>query len=137
MSQDSIQESERLRLVLWESLLRNRGDRTAVAREFDKSVRTINRYIKDFDLYADIDRAGLKKKTGAPRAADKAAGEKTLGERTCDYIRAHDGDVNYIELANQLYGSSNGAALNRLCAILNDLKSKGLIAKDESRWFVL
>lgn len=120
-----------LRKLVWDMLVKHGGNREATAKELGKSVRTLNRYIKDLNLYPDMDKAGFIHHAGPPREADIPV--PTKSERIIAYIR----EVNYHALCLELYGSDSRDVRTRLFVALNKLKADGRIGKDEERWFVI
>lgn len=127
--------SDDLRKAVWDALVKAKGNRPRAAEILGKSERTLNRYIHDLNLFADMDKAGLIKHAGPPRNEERGTSRRE--EAILAYIKKHKGDVDYGELAVQLYGADNPTTRQRLYSAFNELKGKGSIATDGLVWFVL
>lgn len=127
--------SDELRKQVWDTLVQFKGDREAAAEALDVSPRTLNRYIHDLNLYEDMDKAGLMRNAGPPRGDRKGTSKRQ--EDIVAYIHAGHGELDYGELAVKMYGKDNDTTRQRVYTALNELKEKGVIALDGSRWFIL
>lgn len=121
--------------TVWAALVKCSGDRKKTAEKLGCSVRTLNRYIKDFYLYPDMEKLGFIQRPGPPRG--DAAGTSRREPLITDAIRRHHGQLDYGELAVELYLADNDKNRQKVYIALNDLKMKGIIALDGVRWFVL
>lgn len=127
--------SEELRKQVWDALFRFKGDRQAAARALEKSPRTLNRYIAELDLYKEMDEAGMMANKGPPR---KSEGKASLRETAVvRHIKKNKGELDYGDLAKEMYGQDNDTTRKRVYTTLSELKSKGVIANDGFRWFVV
>lgn len=127
--------SDDLRKQVWDALVLAKGNREKAAEILGKSVRTVNRYIHDLDLFADMDKAGLIKHAGPPRHADRGTSRRE--QEIVAHIKKNKGEVDYGELSRAMYNKDNDMTRQRLYSAMTELKSKGVIASDGIRWFVL
>lgn len=127
--------SDDLREMVWAALVKARGNRVEAARILGKSERTLNRYIHDLNLFDDMDKAGMIKHPGPPRLSERGTSKREGA--ILDHIRLHKGEVDYGELALEMYGEDNDKTRQRLYSAFNELKAKGKIATDGIVWFVL
>lgn len=127
--------SDELRKQVWEALFKFKGDRQAAAEALGKSPRTLNRYISELDLYGEMDKAGMMANKGPPR---KSEGGVSLRETAVvNHIKKNKGEVDYGELAMEMYGEDSDTTRKRCYTTLSELKGKGVIANDGFHWFVL
>lgn len=127
--------SDEQRKVVWESLVKHEGVREKAADELEVSLRTLNRYIAELNLYADLDKAGLIRNPGPPRGVER--GTSLREPMVVKHIKKHHGEIDYGDLANEMYGADNDRTRQRVYTTLNDLKMRGVIALDGHRWFVV
>ena len=120
---------------VWKATVKHNGDRAKAAAELDISLRTYNRYIADYNLYPDMDRAGFIKRPGPPRGQE--AGSSRRQAAILRAIKKYSGELDYGELATDLYGIDDDKMRQRVYSALNDLKINGVIANDGVRWFIL
>ena len=120
---------------VWNVTVQHNGDRAKAAAALGISVRTYNRYLADYNLYPDMDKAGFIKRAGPPRGEE--AGSSRREAAIYHSIKKHSGELDYGELAVDLYGVDNDIMRQRVYSALNDMKLKGLIANDGVRWFIL
>lgn len=127
--------SDELHDLVWKSLVKHQGDRAKVAAELGKSERTLNRYIADLNLYAAMDKAGLIRNQGPPRGVER--GTSVREGVVVAHIKKHKGEIDYGQLAIDMYGADNEKTRQRVYTCLGELKSKGVIALDGTRWFIV
>jgi hypothetical protein len=127
--------SDELHDLVWKSLVKHKGDRAKVAEELGKSERTLNRYIADLNLYAAMDKAGLIRNPGPPRGVER--GTSAREEKVVSHIRKNKGEIDYGELAVEMYAADNEKTRQRVYTTLGELKGKGVIALDGQRWFIV
>lgn len=127
--------SDELRKQVLDALVKHKGDRDAAAESIGKSFRTLNRYIHDLNLFADMEKLGLIKKNGPPRNAER--GTSVRWEKVQKHVKKFKGEIDYGELAIDLYGVDNEVMRHRLYSALNEYKTRGMIANDGTRWFLL
>lgn len=127
--------SDELRDEVLRAMVKAQGNREEAARLMGKSLRTLNRYIHDLNLFAELDRLGLIRHAGPPRNEERGASRRK--DIVLKYIRQTKGDVDYGELAVLVYGEDNDKTRQRLYTTMVEYKSKNLIAHDGLRWFVL
>jgi len=120
---------------VWEATVKHEGDREKAAAELRISVRTYNRYLDDYNLYPDMDKAGYIKRRGPPRNSE--GGTSMRKEAILRAIKKYSGELDYGELAIDLYGADTDDLRQRCYSALNDLKNNGVIANDGKRWFIL
>lgn len=120
---------------VWDATVKHNGDRAKAAAELQISVRTYNRYLADYNLYPDMDKAGFIKRPGPPRGEE--AGYSRREGAIFRAIKKYSGELDYGELAVDLYGVDNDTTRQRVYSALNDLKINGVIANDGVRWFIL
>lgn len=127
--------SDELREQVLTALIKTGGDRPKAAAMLGKSERTLNRYIHDLNLFAELDKRGLIKHAGPPRNAERGTSMRETA--ILAHIKKHAGEVDYGELATALYGADNEKTRQRLYSAFSELKAKGKIATDGARWFTL
>ena len=127
--------SDDLRKTVWEALVQTNGNREAAAAHLGKSLRTLNRYIHDLDLYAEMDKAGLMRNAGPPRGVERGVSLRELV--IVEYIKDHKGDIDYGELATDMYGEDTPRRRSSVYTALSEMKARGAIAHDGKTWFVI
>ena len=127
--------SDELRDEVWKALVKAKGDRVKAAEILGKSVRTLNRYISELNLFPDMDKAGFIKHAGPPRGVER--GESRRQTVITAHIKKRKGEIDYSDLAVELYGESTPKTVQRVYTAMNDLKGKGVVATDGLTWFVL
>lgn len=128
-------DSVEMRKKVWDALLAHGGKRDLAAKALGKSVRTLNRYITQFNLFDEMDRAGLIQHAGPPRLAERGTSRRK--DLIVAHIARNAGEIDYAELAREMYGADNEITRQRLYSALTELKAKGIVAVDRTRWFVL
>lgn len=120
---------------VWAALVRHKGVRAKAADALGVSIRTLNRYIENYNLFNAMEKAGLMHHKGPPRGGivDQTHREKTIRAA----IKRYDGRPDYSELAEELYGKPTPTNVQKVFSALNDLKIKGSIANDGEKWFLL
>lgn len=128
-----------LKQQVWDALTQTKGDRDLAAQKIGKSVRTLNRYIAELDLYEEMDKAGMMRNAGPPRGPRDpgAPRESNRQKAVVSHIKAHNGEIDYGELATEMYGADNPKTRSRTYVAVTELTEKGAIANDGQRWFVL
>jgi hypothetical protein len=127
--------TDELRKEVWDALVKAKGDREKAAALLGKSERTLNRYIHDLNLFADMDKAGMIKHAGPPRNAER--GESRRQEVIFKHIKKNKGQVDYGELATDLYGDDTPKTRQRVYIAMNELKGKGEVGDDGDKWFII
>lgn len=123
--------AETQRKVVMDALLRADGDRQKAAEDIGVSFRSINRYIKDLDLYPFIDKMGWNKHKGPPRTG---AGTPVIRMRILAHIRKHAGSINYGELTMEIYGADGRPERQRIYSALTQMQENGQIRIEGDRW---
>lgn len=127
--------SDELRKEVWTALVKAKGDRDKAAELLDKSVRTLNRYIHDLDLFNDMEKAGMIKHAGPPRNQERGTSRRQT--EIFRHIKKSKGLVDYGDLAVELYGADNPRSRQRVYIAMNELKGKGAIGDDGEKWFII
>lgn len=127
--------SDELRDQVWKALVAADGDRLKAAEALGKSERTLNRYIRDLNMYPDMDKAGFIRNQGPPRG--EAWGKSLREPVVLQHIGRNGGEIDYSELAVEMYRVANEKTLQRVYTTLHELKSKGVIGCAGSHWFVI
>lgn len=120
--------------VVMDALKDANGDRVVAAETLEVSERTLNRYIKDLNLYPYIDRMGWLLNNGPPRSNE---GGSTVRARMLSYIRRHRGVVDYEKMTLEIYGSDGRAWRQRIYSALDQMKAAGIVKNDNDRWIVV
>lgn len=128
--------SETQRKLVWEALMKAGGNREEAARAMGVSPRTFYRYIRDLDLYTELDKMGWTAKPGPPRGAPSGT-MSTVRMRALAHIRKHRGDVDYGALAIEIYGKDGRVERQRIYSMLDDLLKQKRVAIANERWVVL
>lgn len=131
-----VADNVELRRITWDALLRTEGNREKAAEMLGVSLRTLNRYIHNLNLYADMDKAGLLHNVGPPRINDKKP-RLTREARIVAHIKANRGQLDYQQLALEMYRCTSKSAMNRVYTALTELKRSGKIGHTGTEWFVL
>ncbi len=122
-----------MRKIVWDALVKAKGDRDIAAEILGKSVRTLNRYVRDLNLYADMDKAGMIKNAGPPRNGEPPLREGAIVR----HITKNHGEIDYDELCVEMYGQVTEKFMARVYVAVSELRGKGVIALDGKRWFVV
>jgi len=112
--------------------------RAAAAETLDVSDRTLNRYLKDLNLYPDMDKAGMVLNPGPPRGDAAGTSNRELAVKR--HIVKNHGEIDYEQLAREMYANvrlPKEKLIQRCYVALSELRAKGIIALDGKRWFVV
>lgn len=121
-----------------DALTETKGDRDLAAQKLGKSLRTLNRYIAEFDMYEELDELGLIRPQGPPRGARDGKPVPSNRQRAIvDHIKKHAGIIDYDTLAMEMYADDSYKAKMRLYSAVSEFQGKGIIANDGERWFVV
>ncbi len=121
--------------IVWQAIVRHEGDREGAAEHLGCSVRTLNRWISRLNLYPDLDKAGYIKNPGPPRGVER--GMSMVVPVIKSHIKKYKGEIDYGELAEELYGEDNHTHRHRVYTALSAMKASGEVAVDDRRWFLL
>ena len=123
---------ETQRKVVLEALMSAGGDREEAAKTLGVSVRSLNRYIKELDLYPVIDKMGWMKHKGPPRG-----GGSVVRMRILSHIRKHHGSVDYGALAIEIYGADGRVERQRIYSALEQMRASDQIKIEGDRWTIV
>ncbi len=123
------------RAEVWDAIVKAGGDRVKAAKLLGVHFRTLNRYINQYDLFDQIEKAGYMLSVGPPRVRDGILSKRK--PIILEHIIKTGGRVNFAELANLIYGDSTRVELSRVYSAVNELKGAGVIGFAEGRYFVL
>ena len=123
---------ETQRKVVLEALMSSAGDRVEAAKKLGLSLRSLNRYIKDLDLYPVIDKMGWMKHKGPPRG-----GGSVIRMRIREHIRKHKGAVDYGALAIEIHGADGRVERQRIYSALEQMRSSEQIKIVDDRWVIV
>lgn len=127
--------SDELRKEVWNALVKAKGDRAKAAALLGKSERTVARYIHDLNLFDEMDKAGFMRHAGPPRKS--ARGTSIRQDKIFRHIKKNKGQVDYGELATDMYEADNPTTRQRVYIAMGELKGKGVIGDDGDRWFII
>lgn len=127
---------ETQRKLVWESLFKADGNREEAAKAMGVSARTFYRYIRDLDLYPELDKMGWTSQPGPPRGGAKGA-VSTVRMRAIAHIKKNKGEIDYGALAIELYAKDGRSERQRVYSMLDDLIKQGRVAIRGERWMVL
>lgn len=122
---------ETQRKVVLEALMSASGDRDEASKSLGVSLRSLNRYIKELDLYSVIDKMGWIKQKGPPRG-----GGSVVRMRIIAHIRANHGSVDYGQLTQQIYGSDDRVTRQRIYTALDQMRANGTLKIVGDKWVV-
>lgn len=105
-----------------------------VEKDLGVSTRTFYRYIERLNLWEELEKRGWAKSGGPPR---KGTGDVPREARIIKYIDKNYGEIDYKELAGEIYGGSLPRDIQNTYTALSELKAKGIIALDGTKWFVV
>ncbi len=114
--------------------LADKSEREIAADELGISYRTLNRRIKELDLYEDLDKLGLIQNPGPPRGAGASSWRQAV---ILKHIKKNFGEIDYDELAMEMYNHKEQKFKQRCYVALSDLKAKGVIAVVGDKWFIV
>jgi len=125
------------RTRVWKALLEADGDRAKAAELLACSRRTLDRYIRDLDLYPQIDSMGWLHHAGPPRGVPK--GSSIVRQQVLSHLRKTKGKPNYGELAVEIYGVDNPTTRQRIYSAIEDMKQRSQLMYDDKteRWTLL
>lgn len=127
--------SDTLRDLVMVTLRDCDGVRAAAADKLGVSLRTLNRYIADLNMYQDIDKEGLRRNAGPPLKAE-GGGSRRL-RVLVDYIQETGGNIDYGVLAKRIYGADTATTRQRLYTALNEYQRRGIVGSDGHTWFII
>lgn len=122
---------------VWRAIVEASGNRKDAAVKLGVSERTLERYIKQYDLIEMMDKAGYTQRKGPPRGGIKEGQESSRHAAIRHAVEQNDGRIDYRKLALAIYGSDSPEARRRVYSAMNDMKLAGKIAHDGARWFVI
>lgn len=110
------------------------GNREKAAKALQISLRSLNRHIKDLNLYPFIDKMGWIKQKGPPRGAK---GGSVVRMRIIAHIRVNKGAVDYGALTQEIYGADGRTERQRIYTALDQMKNQGQIQIRDDRWVLV
>lgn len=128
---------EMQRKLVWEALMKTDGNREKAAKLLTVSPRTFYRYIRDLDLYAELDKMGWTSRPGPPRSVPKKTGASSVRLRILAHVRRRAGDVDIGELAIEIYNRDDRRAREFVYQGLDALVEQGRLAVVGERWVVI
>lgn len=127
---------EHQRRLIMESLIKAEGNRDIAAKSLGMSLRTLNRHIKDLDLYIQMEAMGLMRGKGPPRGVAK--GMSMVRMRILAHIRKNKGNVEFGKLALEIYNEDSRPARQRLYSAMEDLRNQGrVVVVEDGRWRII
>lgn len=106
-----------------------------VAKELGVSMRTLYRYLgPDFtDLWPELEKRGWAKSGGPPRRAKRGVSNRE--PKVFAHIEKNYGEIDYKTLAREM--NPEKPVVANVYTTLSEMKAKGLIALDGTRWFIV
>ncbi len=123
--------AETHRRIVLEALMTANGEREDAAKALGISLRSLNRHIKELDLYPVIDRMGWMKHKGPPRG-----GGSVVRMRIIAHIRASLGSIDYGALAVEIYGADGRVERQRIYSALEQMRQANQIKIVEDKWVI-
>ncbi len=122
--------------IVFNALFAADGDRSEAAESLKVTQRTLDRYLKEYSLYEDMDRMGWIQHRGPPRQSSPEAGPTVAQLRVLDIVKAQleAGELRYADIAKELYSEVNPTTMNRVYSALDALKQKKLIRMVDNKW---
>ncbi len=120
--------------VVMEALMSANGNREKAATALEVSVRTLNRYIKDLNLYPFIDKMGWIQQKGPPRGNK---GGSVVRMRILGHIRKNKGSIDYGVLTKEIYGADGRPERQRIYSALDQMKAAGMLDIVNDRWAII
>lgn len=121
---------------VWKVLQKYGTDREGAAKELGISFRTLGRRLEKFNLYPDMDKAGLVQRRGPPRKGREPMW-KQRAEKIKEAVKEMDGVMDYGRLSIGLFGEDSPRCRQMIHIEMNQLRNKGILGFDGEVWFVI